>query len=117
MGMLLFMFVALLALLGVVVAWQQWFNTRLALDYSAWRRSLGLVSLLGSSIQILLFVLFEAAILITGNADYRRPNFPLWAAIDFYVFSVVVIAAVLGKGRFRFFALISAIAMAGVWLS
>lgn len=116
LGMLLFVVVALLALVGVVIAWRQWLNTRRAPGDPSWRRALGFVSILGSSIQILLFVLFEAAIVITGTADYRRRDFPLWAAIDFYLFVVVVIAAILGQGRFRFPALVSAAATAGVWL-
>jgi hypothetical protein len=116
LGIFLFMFAALVTLLGVAIAWRQWFNTRLALGDPAWRRALGFASILGSSMQILLFVLFEAAIVITGNGDYRRRDFPHWAAVDFYLFALVVIAAVLGKGRFRFSALISSAAMTGVWL-
>ncbi len=116
LGMLLFMFVALVALLGVAIAWRQWLNTRVVLGDPAWRRALGFVSILGSSMQILLFVFFEAAIVITGNADYRRRDFAVWAAVDLYLFTVVLIAAILGKGRFRFSALISAAAMTGVWL-
>lgn len=110
------MFAALVTLLGVAIAWRQWFDTRLALGGPLWRRAFGFVSILGSSMQILLFVLFEAAIVITGNADYRRRDYPNWAAVDLYLFALVLIGAVLGKGRFRFSALISAAAMTGVWL-
>jgi hypothetical protein len=110
------MFAALVTLLGVAIACRQWFNTHLALGDPKWRRVLGFVSIMGSSMQILLFVLFEATFVITGNADYRRRDFPRWAAVDFYLFALVVTAVVLGKGRFRFSALISAAAMTGVWL-
>jgi hypothetical protein len=115
-GPILFIFVALLTVLSLATAWRQWFNGRRVPDGARWRRALGLVSVLGSSLQILLFVLFEVVTMVAADADYRRREFPRWAAAGLCLFGLVSVAAILGKGRFRFPAVMAATGMTLIWL-
>jgi hypothetical protein len=116
MGLILFVLVALLTILLVVVSWSQWHRSRRSPDGAAWRRALGVLALLGTSLQIILFLVFELFTSAQGNADYKRREFPLWAAASLFLFGLVVVAAILGKGRFRLATTAAAAGMVAIWV-
>jgi hypothetical protein len=62
-GFLLFILTSLVAVIGVSMAWYQWFNARPTPSVPGWRRILGLVSVLVCSLQVLFFFLSKPPLL------------------------------------------------------
>jgi len=115
-GLLLFLAVSTATILGVAIGWQRWLVSRGETDQSTLRHWVGFASLLGCTAQILAFVLFEAAILVTGTASYRRPYYSLLGKIELCLFVVTLISAVLGKGRTRWPSVVSGAGTMGFWI-
>jgi len=115
-GVLILVVVAGTAILCIAIAWLQWTKTHLTVGGATWRRSAGFISILGSSSKLLLFVLFELSTAGSGTLNLRRKEYPLWAAIDFCLLGLVIISALVGRGRYRFSAFGSAVAMTIVWV-
>jgi hypothetical protein len=111
-GVLLFLAVAAATTLGVAIGWQRWLVSRAGTDESTWRHWVGFASLLGCSAQILAFLLFEVVIV----ADDRMRYYSFLGRIEFCLFVVVLISAVVGKGRTRWPAVVSAAGTIGFWI-
>ena len=115
-GVLLFLAVSAATTLGVAIGWQRWLVSRAGTNESTWRHWVGFASLLGCSAQILAFFLFEAAILVTGTADYRMRHYSFLGRIEFCLFVVVLVSAVVGKGRTRWPAVVSGAGTIAFWI-
>jgi hypothetical protein len=111
----LFLLLLAMGLGGGVLGWIQWSSGTSRSQSPKWRGILGLLSLIAVSFQVLIFVLFEAYALVAKDFGYRSRNFFLWGRIDFYLCAVALFAAVLGKGRYRVPAALSAVALEVIW--
>jgi hypothetical protein len=114
-GLLVFAFLIAAALGFGVIGWNYWYRDRSSGGDSRWRRSFAFVGLVAVSLQVLLFFLFEAYGLVTKNFAYRTEYFFSWARVDSGLCLLVLLAALLGKGRFRFPIAVSGLAIAAIW--
>jgi hypothetical protein len=111
----IFALTALAAVVFLILAWKKWREVDPKFGVPRWRSIIAFVGLCSVSAQGLLFVAMDAyGRHISGwSHDYRLFN--IWGRVDFYLFVVVVLAALFGKGRFRPWMFLSSLAISAVW--
>jgi hypothetical protein len=101
---------------GVFLAWKQWLNLDRRLESPAWRGALGLAALFGCTAQLAILLACQLSNPLSPGFAQRLRHFTTWARVDSAIFLLTVLAAILGKGRYRTAAAASALATEVAWL-
>jgi len=116
-GTLLFVVIFFASCGGILVAWMQWFSQGDHFRPPKWRNVLGLTALSAATLQILVLILFEAYAVMADDFSYRARNIFLWGRIATYLCILTLLAALIGKGRFRIAVALSALATEAIWFA
>jgi len=105
-----------LAAIGVfMLAWKKWREVDSKFGAPRWRSIVAFIGLCSLSAQGLLFVTMNAYGRHIDGWSHNYSLFNTWGRVDFYLFVVVLLAALIGKGRSRPWMFLSSLAISGVW--
>ena len=82
-----------------------------------WRNTVGLVGLVGASLQLLVLLLFECYGFAARGFSDRVNTFFVWGRIDFYLSVLTLLATLIGKGRFRIPVVLSLLTVEVLWFA
>jgi hypothetical protein len=116
-GIFLFVTIFVFAVGGGLVGWIQWYSEADQFRTLRWRSLLGLAGLLAATLQILVLGLFEAYALVAHDFSYRERSIFLWGRVATYLCALALLAALFGKGKFRFALALSALATEAIWFA
>jgi hypothetical protein len=110
-----FILLILFALASLVFAWKKWSEALSRIEPPRWRRIVIIVGLCAVSLQGLLFLVLDVYGRSIGGWSHNYRLFNIWGRVDFYLFVVVVLAVLFGKGRSRPWMFLSSLVISGVW--
>jgi hypothetical protein len=97
---------------GVVSSWVAWFRSPSRDDGPQWRNLAGFFSLLLVSLQAFLYYFY----FFTQFHNFMAfLTWPPWSVMNRRIFLLLVLALILGKGRFRLFVLLTSLAIEVLW--
>lgn len=111
----IFALTALAAVGFFILAWTKWAQVDPKFRTPRWRSVVAFIGLCSLTAQGLLFVTMNAYGLYIDGWSHNYRLFNVWGQVDFYLFVVVLLAAVVGKGRSRPWMFLSSLAISGVW--
>lgn len=114
-AIVIFALTALAAVVFFILAWKKWRDVDPKFGAPRWRSIIAFTGLCSVSAQGLLFVTMDAYGRHIDGWSHNYRLFNIWGRVDFYLFVVVVLAALFGKGRSRPWMFLSSLAISGVW--
>jgi len=113
-AIVIFALTAIAAVVSFVLAWKKWREVDPKFGVPRWRSIIAFIGLCSVSAQGLLFVSMDAYGRHIDGWSHNYRLFNIWGRVDFYLLVVVVLAALLGKGRSRPWMFLSSLAISGV---
>lgn len=111
----IFVLTVLAALGCFILAWKKWQETDPKFGSPRWRKIIAFTGLCSVTAQGLLFVTMDVYGRHIGGWSHNYRLFNIWGRVDFYLFVIAVLAALLGNGRSRLWVFLSSLAISGVW--
>ena len=111
----IFALTALAAVVFFILSWKKWREGYPKFESPRWRSIIAFTGLCSVSVQGLLFITMDAYGRHIDGWSHNYGLFNIWGRVDFYLFVVVLFAALFGKGRFRPWMFFSSLAISGIW--